>query len=44
MDHQIKINIDSDLLLSGDIYFRIKNKSKFKNELICRFALNTSFL
>ena len=29
---------------SGDLYFRLKHKGSFKNKLICRFALNTSFI
>ncbi len=40
----IKLEFPSDLLLSGDLYFRIKHNSSLKGKLICRFALNTSFL
>lgn len=38
------IDIDLDVLLCGDIQFRIMNKGSFKNKLICRFAMNTSFI
>lgn len=40
----MKINIDTDSFLAGDLYFRLKHRGKIKNNLICRFALNTSFL
>lgn len=40
------INVDNDPLLCGDIYFRLlhKSNSSAKGKLICRFALNTSFI
>ena len=38
------IDINVKMRLSSDIYFRIKNRGNFKNKLICRFALNTSFI
>lgn len=38
------INVDNDPLLCGDIYFRLMHKGSLKNKLICRFALNTSFI
>jgi len=31
-------------LFSGDIYFRIKAKGQYGDKLICRFAVNTSFI
>ena len=45
--HQkIVINVDNDPLLCGDIYFRLMHKSgsSSKGKMICRFALNTSFI
>ena len=43
---KIVINIDNDPLLCGDIYFRLmhKSSSSSKGKMICRFALNTSFI
>ena len=41
---KIIIDIDKDPLLCGDIYFKIMHKGSLKNKLICRFALNTSFI
>ena len=38
------MSIDQKLKLSSDLYFRLKHKGSFKNKLICRFALNTSFI
>ena len=38
------IDIDKDPLLCGDIYFKILHKGSLKNSMICRFALNTSFI
>lgn len=38
------INVDAAPLLFGDIYFRLMHKGGLKNKLICRFALNTSFV
>ena len=38
------VEIDRSMCLSGDLYFRLKHKGSFKNKLICRFALNTSFV
>lgn len=38
------INVDADPLLCGDIYFRLMHKGGLKSKLICRFALNTSFI
>lgn len=31
-------------MLCGDIYFKLMHKGSLKNKLICRFALNTSFI
>jgi len=33
-----------DPQLFGDIYFRLMHKGNMKSKLICRFALNTSFI
>lgn len=41
---KIVMNVDSDPLLCGDIYFRLMHKGSMKSKLICRFALNTSFI
>jgi len=41
---KMTIDINVKMRLSSDIYFRIKNRGNFKNKLICRFALNTSFI
>jgi phosphatidylinositol-3,4,5-trisphosphate 3-phosphatase/dual-specificity protein phosphatase PTEN len=41
---RIVINVDKDPLLCGDIYFRLMHKGSLKSKLICRFALNTSFI
>ena len=42
---KIVINVDKDPLLCGDIYFRLMHRtSSGKGKLICRFALNTSFI
>lgn len=41
---KITIDIDQDPLLCGDIYFRLLHKGSIKNKMICRFALNTSFI
>ena len=42
---KIVINVDKDPLLCGDIYFRLMHKTgSGKGKLICRFALNTSFI
>jgi hypothetical protein len=41
---KIIINIDNDPKLCGDIYFRLLHKGSLKDKLICRFALNTSFI
>ena len=42
---KIVINVDKDPLLCGDIYFRLMHKTNSGNgKLICRFALNTSFI
>ena len=30
--------------MCGDIYFKIVHKGALKNSMICRFALNTSFI
>lgn len=38
------IEIDKSMQLAGDLYFRIKHRGQFKNKLLCRFALNTSFV
>ncbi len=38
------IAIDQKLKLSSDLYFRLKHKGSFKDKLICRCALNTSFV
>jgi len=42
--NKITIEVDKDPLLCGDIYFRLMHKGSIKNKLICRFALNTSFI
>jgi hypothetical protein len=43
--HQIMIiDITEHIKLSSDLFFRIKNRGSFKNKLICRFGLNTSFI
>jgi len=43
--HQkIVLEIDSDPILVGDIYFRLIHRGNLGNKLICRFALNTSFI
>ncbi len=42
--NKIVIEIDKDPLLCGDIYFKLFHKGSVKNKLICRFALNTSFI
>ena len=43
--HQIMIiDITEQMKLSSDLFFRIKNRGSFKNKLICRFGLNTSFI
>ncbi|CDW90252.1 phosphatidylinositol--trisphosphate 3-phosphatase [Stylonychia lemnae] len=36
--------IDDKLMLSSDLYFRIKHLGGIKNKLICRFALNPAFI
>lgn len=41
---KIVIKVDNDPLLCGDIYFRLMHKGSLKSKLICRFALNTSFV
>jgi hypothetical protein len=42
---KIVMNVDKDPLLCGDIYFRLMHRtSSGKGQLICRFALNTSFI
>lgn len=38
------LDITQRLKLSSDLYFRIKHRGSFKNKLICRFGLNTSFI
>lgn len=43
-NQKITINVDNDPLLCGDIYFRLMHKGSLKNKLICRFAMNTSFI
>lgn len=42
----IKITLESNPLVCGDIYIRIMHKGSilFKDSLICRFAINTAFL
>jgi hypothetical protein len=44
VEHKIVMEISSKLELSSDLYFRIKHKRQFKNNLICRFALNPAFI
>ena len=44
VEHKIVMDISAQLELSSDLYFRIKHKRQFKNTLICRFALNPSFI
>ena len=44
MLQKIVINVDNDPLLTGDVYFKLMHKGSLKNKLICRFALNTSFI
>jgi hypothetical protein len=42
---KIVINVDKDPLLCGDIYFRLMHRTNSgRGKLICRFALNTSFI
>jgi hypothetical protein len=38
------IEINTDLKLSSDLYFRIKHRGNFKNKLICRFGINPAFI
>jgi hypothetical protein len=44
--HHTKISIDVDQapLLCGDIYIRLVHKGSMNNKMICRFAMNTSFI
>lgn len=30
--------------MCGDLYFRLMHKGPVRNKLICRFAINTSFI
>lgn len=36
--------IEQSPIVCGDIYVRLMHKGSMKNKLICRFALNTSFI
>ncbi len=38
------IQIDTNVELSGDIFFKLVNSKNKTSELICRFAVNTSFI
>jgi|LauGreDrversion4_2_1035121.scaffolds.fasta_scaffold427901_3 hypothetical protein len=44
MIQKMTIDINQQLTLSSDLYFRIKHKGSFKNKLICRFGINPSFI
>ena len=44
ISQKMSIDINQKMKLSSDLYFRIKHKGNFKNKLICRFAINTSFV
>ena len=41
---KMTIEINVKVMVSSDLYFRIKHKGSFKNKLICRFALNPAFV
>ena len=40
----IRLQPHRPVQLQGDMIIRIKNKNALKNSLICRFAINTSFI
>jgi hypothetical protein len=44
MSETMTIEIPVSLSVGGDIYFRLKHRGGMKNKLICRFAVNTSFV
>ena len=44
MEIYVRDNDDGEVSFSGDLFFRIYNKSPKSSNLICRFALNTSFM
>ena len=44
ISESMTIEIPVSLSVGGDIYFRLKHRGGMKNKLICRFAVNTSFV